>query len=69
MRGERLTWLINTGDELPEIQAARRISRAAHQEVAEQLERMQRTGVTRPSSGPWSGTIVFMRKRDKTPHF
>ena len=35
---------INAGDELPRKQAARRIPYAVHQEVAEQLERMQQTG-------------------------
>ena len=43
---------INTGDELPRKQAARRIPYTAHQEVAEQLEKMQKTSVIRPSSSP-----------------
>jgi len=42
---------------------------AVHQEIAEQLERMQRTGVIRPSSSHWSSPIVLVRKRDRTLHF
>ena len=43
-RGETdmIEFEINTGDELPRKQAARRIPYAARQEVAEQLERMQK---------------------------
>jgi len=51
---------INTGDELPRKQAARRIPYAARQEVAEQLERMQGTGVITPSTSPWSSPIVLV---------
>jgi len=53
---------INTGDELPRKQAARRIPYAACQKVTEKLDRMQRTGVIRPSSSPWSSPFVLMRK-------
>ena len=60
---------INTGDELPRKQAARRIPYAARKEVAEQLERMQKTGVIRPSSSPWSSPVVLVRKRDGTLRF
>jgi len=41
---------INTGDELPRKQAARRIPYAACQEIAEQLKRMQGTDVIMQSS-------------------
>ena len=43
---------INTGDELPNKQAARRIPYAARQEVAEQLDRMQKIGVIIPFNSP-----------------
>jgi len=53
-RGETdiIEFEINTGDKLPRKQTVRRIPYAAHQEVAEQLERMQWTGVIIPSSSP-----------------
>ena len=54
---------INTGDELPRKQAARRIPYGACQEVAEQLERMQKIGVIKTSKSPWSSLV---RKRDGT---
>ena len=53
-RGETdmIEFEINTGDELPKKRAARRIPYAARQEVAEQLERMQKIGVIKPSKSP-----------------
>ena len=54
---------INTWGELLRKQVARRISYAAHQEVAEQLERMQRIGVIKPSNSLWSSQVVLVRKR------
>ena len=60
---------IDTGAELPRKQAARRIPYAARQEVAEQLERMQRIGVIKPSKSPWSSQVVLVRKRDGTLRF
>ena len=58
-RGETdmIEFEINTGDELPRKQAARRIPYAARQEVAEQLERMQKIGVIKPSKSPWSSPV------------
>ena len=37
--------------------------------VAEQLERMQKIGVIKPSKSPWSSPVVLVRKRDGTLHF
>ena len=70
-RGETdmIEFEINTGDELPRKQAARRIPYGAHQEVAEQLERMQKIGVIKPSKSPWSSPVVLVRKRDGTLRF
>ena len=70
-RGETdmIEFEINTGDELPRKQAARRIPYAARQEVAEQLERMQKIGVIKPSKSPWSSPVVLVRKRDGTLRF
>ena len=59
---------INTGDELPRKQAARRIPYAACQEVAEQLDRMQKTNVIIPPSSQWSSPVVLIRKNG-TIHF
>ena len=70
-RGETdmIKFEINTGDELPRKQAARRIPYGAHQEIAEQLERMQKIGVIKPSKSPWSSSVVLVRKRDGTLRF
>ena len=70
-RGEAdmIEFEINTGDELPRKQAARRIPYGARQKVAEQLERMQKIGVIKPSKSPWSSPVVLVRKRDGTLHF
>ena len=70
-RGETdiIEFEINTGDEPPRKQAARRIPYAARQEVVDQLERMQRIGVIRPSNSPWSSPVVLVRKRDGTLRF
>ena len=53
---------INIGDEAPKKQVVRRILYAAHQEIAEPLERMQRVGVIQPSKSPWSIPVVLVRK-------
>ena len=70
-RGETdmIEFEINTGDEPPKKQAARRIPYAARQEVIDQLERMQRIGVIRPSNSPWLSPVVLVRKRDGTLRF
>ena len=70
-RGEAdmIEFEINTGDEIPRKQAARRIPYGARQKVAEQLERMQKIGMIKPSKSPWSSPVVLVRKRDGTLHF
>ena len=60
---------INTGDELPRKQVARRLPYAARLEVVDQLDRMQRIGVIKPSKSPWSSPVVLVRKRDGTLRF
>ena len=70
-RGETdmIEFEINTGDELPRKQVARRLPYAARQEVADQLDRMQRIGVIKPYNSPWSSPVVLVRKRDGTLRF
>ena len=70
-RGETdmIEFEINTGDELPRKQVARRLPYAACQEVVDQLDRMQRIGVIKPSNSPWSSPVVLVRKRDGTLRF
>ena len=43
---------INTDDEAPKRQVARRMPFAAHKEIAEQLENMQKMGVIQTSKSP-----------------
>ena len=47
-------------------QTAKRITYGARQEVAEQLERMKKIGMIKPSKSPWSSPVVLVRKRDGT---
>ena len=65
MNKEKQTYVvefeINIGDEAPKRQAVRQIPYAAHQEIAEQLERMQRVGVIQSSKSPWSSPVVSVR--------
>jgi len=70
-RGEtdRIKFEINTGDELPRKQAVRRVPFAVRHEIANQLEKMQRNGVVKPSQSSWSSPIVLVKKRDGTIRF
>ena len=42
---------------------------AARQEVARQLESMQKEGVIQPSKSPWSSPVVLVQKKDGTHRF
>ena len=70
-RGETdlIEFEIDTNDETPKKQSVRRTPFAARQEIANQLERMQRSGVITPSKSPWSSPVVLVRKRDGTLRF
>ena len=70
-RGETdlVEFKINTGDAPPKKQAARRIPFAARQEIAKQLEEMQKNNVIKPSKSPWASPVVLVRKRDGTLRF
>ena len=70
-RGETdlVEFKIDTGDASPKKQAVRRIPFAARQEIVEQLEKMQRNGVIKPSESPWASPVVLVRKRDGSLRF
>ena len=70
-RGETdlVEFKIDTGDAPPKKQAARRIPFAARQEIAKQLEEMQKNNVIKPSESPWASPVVLVRKRDGTLRF
>ena len=70
-RGETdlLEFKIDTGDASPKKQAARRIPFAARQEIARQLEEMQKNNIIKPSKSPWASPVVLVKKRDGTLRF
>ena len=70
-RGETdlVEFRIDTGDATPKRQAAKRIPFAARQEIADQLEKMQASGVIKPSESPWASPVVLVRKKDGTLRF
>ena len=49
---------INTGETAPLRQRVRRMPFALRKEVANQLHKMQLTGVLQPSSSPWASPVV-----------
>ena len=53
---------INTGESPPKRQPFWRMLFAARQEVAKQLDRMQRDGVIQPSQSPWASPVVLVQK-------
>ena len=57
---------INTGDVAPKKQPMRRVPFAVWQEVARQLQQMQRDGVIQLSNSPWASAIVLVCKKDGT---
>jgi len=55
---------IDTGNAYSKKQAVRRVPFAARQEVEDQLAKMQKMNVIRPSQSPWASQVVLVRKRD-----
>ena len=75
-RGETdlVTMSIDTGDsqpirQPPRQQPPRQMPFVVRQEVAKQLQDMQRNGVIQPSSSPWSSPVVMVRKQDRSHRF
>ena len=60
---------INTGDASPKKQPTRRIPFTLRQEVARQLDQMQKQGVIQPSRSPWASPVVLVKKRDGSHRF
>ena len=60
---------IDTGGASPKRQPARRMPFSVRQEIAKQLDQMQKTGVIKPSKSPWASAVVLVRKRDGTHRF
>lgn len=60
---------IDTGDAYPKRQPIRRIPFAARQEISDQLEKMQKNGIIKPSESSWASPVVLVRKRDGTLRF
>ena len=60
---------IDTGDSPPKRQPLRWMPFAARQEVARQLESMQKERVIQPSKSPWSSPVVLVQKKDGTHRF
>ena len=67
-RGETdvVSMSIETGDAQPRRNAPRRMPFVLRQEVARQLQEMQRDGVISPSCSPWSSPVVMVHKKDGT---
>ena len=55
---------IDTGDAQLKKQLARRIPFAVREEVSQQIEEMESTGIIRQSSSAWASPIVLVRKKD-----
>ena len=60
---------INTGAASPKKQPTRRIPFTLRQEVARQLDQMQKQGVIQPSRSPWASPVVLVRKHDGSHRF
>ena len=60
---------INTGDSPPKRQPFWRMPFAARQEVAKQLDRMQKDDVIQPSQSPWASPVVLVQKKDGSHRF
>jgi hypothetical protein len=53
-------------DETPIKQAPRRVSAVQYKCIEEEIERMLKLGVIRPSKSGWSSPIVMVLKKDKS---
>ena len=60
---------IDTGDSPSKRQPLRRMPFTARQEVAKQLNKMQRDGVIQPSQSPWASPVVLVQKKDGSHRF
>ena len=60
---------INTGDSTPIKQSVRRMPFSVRQEVARQIQDMQKGNIIQPSRSPWASPVVLVRKRDGTHRF
>ena len=60
---------INTGDNPPIRQQARRIPFALHSKVDDMTEEMLEQGIIQPSQSPWASPIVLVAKKDGTTRF
>ena len=60
---------IDTGNARPKKYPTRRLPHTLRQEVARQLDGMQRDGVIQPSRSPWASPVVLVKKRDGTHRF
>lgn len=59
----------DTGEAIPKKQPVRRVLFAVRQEVAMQLQGMQKDGVIQASSSPWASAIVLVCKKVGTLRF
>ena len=60
---------IDTEGASPRRQPARRVPFAVRQEIARQLQEMQRDGVIQASTSPWASPLVLVRKKDGNLRF
>ena len=60
---------INTGDNTPIRQQARRIPFALRSKVDNMTEEMLEQGIIQPSQSPWASPIVLVVKKDGTTRF
>ena len=60
---------IDTGQAQPRRCPSRRMPFVVRQEVASQLNNMQRAGVIQPSTSPWASPVVMVKKKDGTHRF
>ena len=70
-RGETdlLQMQIDTGNSLPRYQPARCTPFAVREEIARQLNQMQKQGAISPSSSPWASLVVLVHKKDGSLRF
>ena len=60
---------IDTGNAHPKRLPARRMPPVVRQEIARQLQDMQKNGIIKPSNSPWASPVVLVKKRDGSHRF